>query len=73
VDISQKIFKKKRKEKNKMYRIPKIQSSELKKDNKLMGPREDTSVSLGREKKAITSWEGGKKRGREGGRESGGE
>jgi hypothetical protein len=41
-----------------MYRIPKIQSTELKKLNKLKCPSEDTSVSLGREKKAITSGEG---------------
>jgi hypothetical protein len=42
-------------------RIPKIQSTELKKINKLKGPSEDTSVPLGREKKAITGWrrEGG--------------
>ena len=38
----------------KNYRIPKIQSTELKKVNKLKGPREDTSVPLGREKKVIT-------------------
>ena len=46
--------------KKKKYRIPKIQSIELKKFNKLKGPNEDASVPLGREKKAIT-------RGREGG------
>ena len=47
------------------YRIPKIQSTELKKVNKLKCPSEDASISLGREKKAITSgrrdggiWEG---------------
>jgi hypothetical protein len=39
------------------YRIQ-IQSTELKKVNKLKGPSEDTSVPLGREKKAITSGEG---------------
>jgi hypothetical protein len=44
----------------KKYRIPKIQSTELKNVNKLMGPTEDTSVPLGREKKAITSGEGGR-------------
>jgi hypothetical protein len=53
VDISQK------KKKKKKYRIPKIQSTELKKVNKLKGPSEEASVPLGREKKAITSWEGG--------------
>jgi hypothetical protein len=59
VDISQKL------KINKKYRIPKIQSIELKKVNKLRGPIEDTSIPLGREKKAITggrreaeSWEG---------------
>jgi hypothetical protein len=36
---------------NKPYRIPKIQSTELKKFSKLKGPRDDTSVPLGREKK----------------------
>ena len=49
-----------------MYRIPKIQSTELKKLNKLKCPSEDTSVPLGREKKAITSGEGGRDRAREG-------
>jgi hypothetical protein len=39
----------------KKYRIPKIQSTVLKKVNKLKGPSEDTSVPLGREKKAITN------------------
>jgi hypothetical protein len=48
VDISQK----------KKYRIPKIQPTELKKVTKLKCPSEDTSVPLGREKKAITSGEG---------------
>ena len=38
-----------------MYRIPKIQSTELIKVNKLKCPSEDTSVPLGREKKAIIS------------------
>ena len=38
---------------------PKTQSTELKKVNKLKCPSEDASVSLGREKKAITSREGG--------------
>ena len=44
----------------KRYRIPKIQSTELKKLNKLKCPSEDASVPLGREKKAITSGEGGR-------------
>ena len=43
-----------------MYRVPKIQSTELKKVNKLKCPSEDTSVPHGREKKAITSGEGGR-------------
>ena len=47
MDISQKV------------KIPKIQSTELKKINKLKCPSEDTSVLLGRVKKAITSGEGG--------------
>jgi hypothetical protein len=38
----------------KKYRIPKIQSMELKTVNKLKGPRQDTSIPLGREKKTIT-------------------
>jgi hypothetical protein len=58
VDISQK--------KKKKYRIPKIQSTELKKINNLKCPSEDASVPLGKEKKAITrgerrrdlTWEG---------------
>ena len=41
------------------YRIPKIQSTEFKKVNKLKGSSEDTSVPLGREKKATIRWEGG--------------
>jgi hypothetical protein len=40
----------------KKYRIPKIESTELKKINKLKGPSEDASVLLGWEKKAITGW-----------------
>ena len=40
-----------------MCRIPKIQSTELKKVNKLKGPSEDTPVQLWREKKAIVRWE----------------
>jgi hypothetical protein len=47
--------KKQNKQKQKIkYRIPKIQSTELKKVNRPNGPGEDTLVSLGREKKAIT-------------------
>ena len=37
-----------------------MQSTELLKLNKLKCPSEDTSVPLGREKKAITNGEGGK-------------
>jgi hypothetical protein len=55
----------KTKQNTQKYQIPKIQSTELKKVNKLKCPIEHTSVPLGREKKTITS-------GREGpGRESG--
>jgi hypothetical protein len=43
--------------KKKTYRIPKIQSTELKEVNKLKGC-EDTSVLFGRKKKATTSGEG---------------
>jgi len=49
VDISQK-----------KYRIPRIQSTELKKVNKPKDPSEDALIPLGREKKAVTG------RGREG-------
>ena len=49
---------------NKKYRIPKIQSIELKKVNKLKCPSKDTSVPLGRDKKAITIREGKKDLGR---------
>jgi len=42
------------------YRIPETQSTELRKVNKLKGPSEDTSVPLGREKKATTVGEGGR-------------
>jgi hypothetical protein len=42
------------------YRIHKIQSTEFKRLNKLKCPSEDASVSLGREKKEITSGEGGR-------------
>jgi hypothetical protein len=44
----------KQKKKKKKYRISKKQSTKLKKLNKLKCPREDASVSLGREKKAGT-------------------
>jgi hypothetical protein len=37
-----------------MYRIPRIQSTELKKVNKQKGPSEDASIPLEREKKTIT-------------------
>jgi hypothetical protein len=54
----------------KNYKIPRIQSTKLKVD-KLKGPSEDTSIPLGREKKAITGgwgrrpgWEKGTRRGR---------
>ena len=40
--------------------MPKIQSRELKKGQKLKGPSEDASVPLGREKKAITREEEGR-------------
>jgi hypothetical protein len=36
-----------------MYRISKIQFTELKKFNKLKGPSKDASVPLGREKNQI--------------------
>jgi hypothetical protein len=42
-----------------MYRIPKIQSTELKKVNKLKYPSENDSVPLGREKELTKSREGG--------------
>jgi hypothetical protein len=40
-----------------MYIIPKIQSTELKKLNKLNGQSKDTSVPLGRKKNVITRLE----------------
>jgi hypothetical protein len=49
-----------------MYRIPKIQSTELEKVKKLKGPSKDASIPLGREKKAISGQEA------EGGRDLGG-
>jgi hypothetical protein len=63
VDISQKKKKEKKKERKNKYRIPKIlktQSTELKTVNKLKCSSEDTSVPLGGERKAITGGEGGK-------------
>ena len=36
-----------------MYRIPRIQSTELKKVNKQKGPRKDASIPVGKEKRAI--------------------
>jgi hypothetical protein len=42
------------------YRIPKIQSIEFKRLNKLKCPSEDISVPPGREKKVITSREEGR-------------
>jgi hypothetical protein len=61
VDICQK-KKKQIKERKKVdkYRIPKVQSTELKKVNQLKGLSEDSSVQLWREKKAITSGEDGR-------------
>ena len=41
-----------------MYRIPRIQFTELKKVNKPKGPSEDASILLGREKKAISRGRG---------------
>jgi hypothetical protein len=49
----------------KKYRIPKIQSTELKKVNKLKESSEDALIPLGREKKAITWEEGGTWKGKE--------
>ena len=58
---------KKGKEKENKYRIPKIQSTEFKKVNQPQGPSEYVSVPLGREKKAITSREGRRGLGGQGG------
>jgi hypothetical protein len=44
--------------KSKKYRISRILSTELKKVSKLKGPSGDASVTLGREKKAITRGRG---------------
>ena len=49
-------------------KIPRIQTTELK-GNKMKCPSEDASVPLGREKKAITMWRGGRDLGE--GREKG--
>ena len=43
-----------------MFRITKTQSTELQKVNKLNGSSEDSPLPLGREKKGITSGEGGR-------------
>ena len=40
----------------KKYRIPRIQSTEIKKVNKQKGPSEDPSIPVGREKKAAMGW-----------------
>jgi hypothetical protein len=53
-----------------MYKVPRKQSSELKKVNKLKGPSEDDSVPFGREKKAIT---GNREMETHGGADQGGE
>ena len=59
-------------QREKKYRIPMIQSTEIKKVNKLKGTSKDASVPLGREK-AITSGEGGRNlSGREDREEKGG-
>jgi hypothetical protein len=50
-----------------LYRLPKIQYTKFKKVNKLKCPSKDTSVPLGREKKAIPSGEGGSNMGGESG------
>ena len=44
----------------KKYIIPNIQSTELKKINKLKSPSEGATVPLGREKKVTRSGEGGR-------------
>jgi hypothetical protein len=49
------IFAKNKKKRVQKYRIPKLQSKELKKVNKLKCPSDDASVPLGREKKAIST------------------
>jgi hypothetical protein len=42
----------------KIVQIPRIQSTEFKKINKLKGPSEDASILFGRKKKAIPRWGG---------------
>jgi hypothetical protein len=56
-----------------MYRIPRIQSADLIKVNKLKNPSEDASTPLLQEKKAITgggreggTWVGGDREGKRG-------
>jgi hypothetical protein len=44
-----------------MYRIPRIQSTELKKTNKQKRPSEDASILLGREMRTVS---GGERQGR---------
>jgi hypothetical protein len=51
--------KKTPKNKKQQQKIPKTNSIELERVNKLKDSSEDASVSLGREKKAITRGEGG--------------
>jgi hypothetical protein len=53
---------KKKKKKKKKYRISKIQSTKLKKVNKLKVLSEDSSVPLCREKKEFSSGEQGRER-----------
>ena len=48
-----------------MYKIHRIQSTELKKVNKLMGPSEVASIPPGREKKAIRGVGSGREEGRD--------
>ena len=52
MDISQ---KRKQKQKQKLYRIHKIQFTDFIKNSKLKYPSDDTSFPLGREKKVIRS------------------
>jgi hypothetical protein len=47
------------------YRIPRIQSTELKKINKQKGPSEGASISLGREKEIIMGGRGKEGSGKE--------
>ena len=59
MEICKKNKKKKNNKNNKKNKIPKINFTEFKKVNKGKCPSEDASVLLGREKKEITSREGG--------------